>query len=33
LCIKLFMQELILCRMVARGVALSIFLRLDWYRQ
>jgi hypothetical protein len=33
LCIKLFMQELILCRMVARGVALSIFLRLDWHRQ
>ena len=33
LCIKLFMQELILCRMVARGVALSIFLRLDWRRQ
>jgi hypothetical protein len=33
LCIKLFVQELILCRMVARGVALSIFLRLDWHRQ
>jgi hypothetical protein len=33
LCIKLFMQELILWRMVARGVALSIFLRLDWHRQ
>jgi hypothetical protein len=27
------MQELILCRMVARSVALSIFLRLDWHRQ
>ncbi len=33
LCIKLFMQELILWRMVARNVALSIFLRLDWHRQ
>ena len=33
LCIKLFMQELILWRMVARSVALSIFLRLDWHRQ
>jgi hypothetical protein len=33
LCIKLLMQELILCRMAARSVALSIFLRLDWYRQ
>ncbi len=32
--IKLFMQELILCRMMApRGLALSIFLRLDWHRQ
>jgi len=27
------MQELILWRMVARNVALSIFLRLDWHRQ
>ena len=33
LCIKLFMQELILRRMVPRGVALSIFLRLDSCRQ
>jgi len=33
LCIKLFMQELILWRMVARSVALSIFLRLYWHRQ
>ncbi len=33
LCIKLFMQELILWRMVARSMALSIFLRLDWRRQ
>jgi hypothetical protein len=33
LCIKLLMQELILWRMVARGMALSIFLRLDWHRQ
>jgi len=32
-CIKLFVQELILCRMVARSLALSIFLRLDSYRQ
>ena len=31
--IKLFMQELILWRMVARSVALSIFLRLDSSRQ
>jgi len=31
--IKLFMQELILCRMVARSMALSILLRLDWHRQ
>jgi len=27
------MQELILWRMVARSMALSIFLRLDWHRQ
>ena len=33
LCIKLFMQKLILWRMVARSVALSIFLRLDSSRQ
>ena len=33
LCIKLFMQELILRRMVPRGLALSILLRLDWCRQ
>jgi hypothetical protein len=32
-CIKLFVQELILCRMVARSLALSIFLRLDSHRQ
>ena len=31
--IKLLMQELILWRMVARSVALSIFLRLDSSRQ
>ena len=34
LCIELFVQELILCRMVApRSLALSIFLRLDSHRQ
>ena len=33
LCIKLLMQELILWRMVARSVALSVFLRLDSSRQ
>jgi hypothetical protein len=31
--IELFMQELILWRMVARSVTLSIFLRLDSSRQ
>ena len=31
--IELFMQELILWRMVPRSVALSIFLRLDSSRQ
>jgi len=33
LCIKLFMQELILRRMVPRGLSVSIFLRLDSCRQ
>jgi hypothetical protein len=31
--IKLFMEELILCRMVARSLALSILLRLSSHRQ